>query len=118
MGRPQVAAARDRLLLDPQGLKILGISAFYHDSAACLVADGEIAAAAQEERFTRTKHDAAFPSHAVSYCLEQAGGPSAIDHVVFYERPLLKFKRLISTYLAFAPAGGAAFAEAMHAWLG
>lgn len=85
---------------------ILGLSAFYHDSAAALVADGEIVAAAHEERFTRIKHDASFPQHAVQYCLREAGiQPEALDYVVFYEKPLLKFERLIETYLAFAPPG-------------
>ena len=118
MGRPQASKARHALLLDSQGLKILGISAFYHDSAACLVVDGEIVAAAQEERFTRTKHDAAFPRHAVAYCIEQAGRAADIDHVVFYEQPFLKFRRLLATQFAFAPAGAAPFVEAMRVWLG
>src|SRR5215471_7884727 len=85
---------------------ILGISAFYHDSAAALVRDGEVMAAAQEERFTRIKHDSRFPSHAVHYCLESAGlKPGELDHVVFYEKPFLKFERLLESYLAFAPKG-------------
>ena len=85
---------------------ILGISAFYHDSAACLVVDGEIVAAAQEERFTRKKHDPGFPAHAVAYCLREAGlPPTDLDYVAFYEKPLRKFERLLETYLAFAPAG-------------
>ena len=93
---------------------ILGISAFYHDSAAALVVDGEIVAAAQEERFTRKKHDYAFPSHAVDYCLEQAGvAPQDLDYVGFYDKPFLKFDRLLETYLAFAPAGFRSFAKAM-----
>ena len=85
---------------------ILGISAFYHDSAACLMRDGEIIAAAQEERFTRKKHDPGFPSHAVRYCLKE-GGISWADlrYVVFYDKPLVKFERLLETYLAFAPQG-------------
>jgi carbamoyltransferase len=97
---------------------ILGISAFYHDSAAALVIDGEIVAAAQEERFTRVKHDHAFPTQAVSYCL-RAGGltPGDLDHVVFYDKPLLKFDRLLETYLAFAPAGLQSFTMAMPLWL-
>ena len=83
---------------------ILGISAFYHDSAACLLKDGEIVAAAQEERFTRKKHDAGFPSHAIQYCLKEAGIVAKdIDKVVFYEKPFVKFERLLETYLAFAP---------------
>ena len=97
---------------------ILGISAFYHDSAAALVIDGKIAAAAQEERFSRKKHDAAFPAQAMAYCLK-AGGikPEALDYVVFYEKPLAKFDRLVETYLAFAPAGFASFRKAMPVWL-
>ncbi len=98
--------------------RILGISAYYHDSAAALVADGEIVAAAQEERFTRIKHDHEFPSKAVEYCLKEAGiGPEAIDYVVFYEKPLLKFDRLIETYLSYAPAGLRSFMMAMPLWL-
>src|SRR5208283_2791314 len=85
---------------------ILGISAFYHDSAACLVRDGEIVAAAQEERFTRKKHDAAFPSQAAAYCLREGGiGVGELDLVAFYEKPFLKFDRILHTYLARAPAG-------------
>jgi carbamoyltransferase len=87
-------------------MHILGISAFYHDSAACLVRDGEIVAAAEEERFTRKKHDSAFPARAVEYCLAEAGiRASDLELVVFYEKPLLKFDRLLETYLAYAPAG-------------
>ncbi|MBK8980565.1 MAG: carbamoyltransferase [Planctomycetes bacterium] len=98
---------------------ILGISAFYHDSAAALLRDGEIVAAAQEERFTRKKHDADFPSHAVAYCLEQAGvGIADIDFVTFYDKPLLKFDRLLETYLAYAPAGFSSFAKFLPLWLG
>src|SRR5512139_3019434 len=97
---------------------ILGISAFYHDSAAALVVDGEIVAAAQEERFTRKKHDADFPSHAVRFCLDQAGiGPEDLDFVGFYDKPLLKFERLLSTYLTFAPSGFPSFLRAMPVWL-
>tara|TARA_Y100000996_G_scaffold408769_1_gene388381 strand:+ start:337 stop:2175 length:1839 start_codon:yes stop_codon:yes gene_type:complete len=97
---------------------ILGISAFYHDSAACLLKDGEIVAAAQEERFTRKKHDASFPSHAIQYCLEEAGiSASQIDNVVFYEKPFVKFERLLETYLAFAPKGFKSFAKAMPVWI-
>src|SRR6185369_8082564 len=85
---------------------ILGISAFYHDSAAALVVDGRIVAAAQEERFTRVKHDHAFPARAVEYCLKEAGlRPEQIDYVGFYDKPLLKFERLLETYLAYAPGG-------------
>ena len=85
---------------------ILGISAFYHDSAACLLRDGKIVAAAQEERFTRKKHDPAFPAQAIRYCLRE-GGISLTDlrYVAFYDKPLVKFERLLETYLAFAPQG-------------
>src|SRR6266508_2729185 len=93
---------------------ILGISAFYHDSAAALIADGNIVAAAQEERFTRKKHDSNFPKRAVDYCLREAGiQPEELDYVVFYEKPLLKFERLIETYLAFAPHGVSSFLMAV-----
>jgi len=97
---------------------ILGISAFYHDSAAALVRDGAIVAAAQEERFTRKKHDASFPRNAVRYCLE-AGGvrPDQLDYVVFYDKPLLKFDRLLQTYCSFAPRGLRSFLRAMPLWL-
>src|SRR5258707_7038853 len=85
--------------------RILGISAFYHDSAACLVEDGRVVAAAQEERFTRKKHDASFPTHAVDYCLRQAGITAAqIDLARFYEKPLGKIERLLETYLSYPPA--------------
>jgi carbamoyltransferase len=97
---------------------ILGISAFYHDSAACLLKDGEIIAAAQEERFTRKKHDAGFPTDAIQYCLKEAGIASKdIDNVVFYEKPFVKFERLLETYLAFAPKGFTSFAKAMPVWI-
>src|SRR5213078_4089686 len=93
---------------------ILGISAFYHDSAAALVRDGEIVAAAQEERFTRRKHDPSFPTRAVAYCLEAGGiGPGTLDAVVFYEKPLVKGERLLETYLATAPRGFRSFLAAM-----
>jgi carbamoyltransferase len=99
-------------------LRILGISAFYHDSAAAIVVDGAIVAAAQEERFTRVKHDSGFPAHAVRYCLEAAGcSLQDVDHVVFYDKPFLKFERLLETYLAFAPKGFASFKMAMPVWL-
>jgi carbamoyltransferase len=98
--------------------RILGISAFYHDSAAALVIDGEIVAAAQEERFTRIKHDHAFPRRAVEYCLAEAGLTAAqLDSVVFYDKPLLKFDRLLETYLAYAPAGLRSFMMALPLWL-
>lgn len=97
---------------------ILGISAFYHDSAACLLNNGEIVAAAQEERFTRKKHDAGFPQYAIKYCLKEAGiSASQIASVVFYEKPFVKFERLLETYFAFAPRGFASFAKAMPAWI-
>ncbi|QDV66588.1 Decarbamoylnovobiocin carbamoyltransferase [Rosistilla carotiformis] len=97
---------------------ILGISAFYHDSAAALIVDGVIVAAAQEERFTRCKHDASFPEHAIAFCLEQAGlCRNDLDYVVFYEKPFVKFERLLETYLAVAPAGFRSFAAAMPVWL-
>jgi carbamoyltransferase len=99
-------------------LRILGLSALYHDSAAALVEDGRIIAAAQEERFTRKKHDAGFPEHAIRYCLEQAGTDlGSVDHVVFYDKPFLKFERLLETYLAFAPKGFKSFKTAMPVWL-
>ena len=97
---------------------ILGISAFYHDSAACIIKDSEIIAAAQEERFTRKKHDASFPSYAIKYCVEEAQiNAQQIDIVVFYEKPFIKFERLLETYLAFAPKGFVSFAMAMPAWI-
>ena len=97
---------------------ILGLSAYYHDSAACLLVDGTIVAAAQEERFTRKKHDAEFPAHAARYCLD-AGGLTAdrLDHVAFYDKPLLKFERLFETYLDYAPRGFASFCKAMPLWI-
>jgi carbamoyltransferase len=99
-------------------MKILGISAYYHDSAACLVVDGEIVAAAQEERFTRKKHDQAFPNHAIEYCLSEVGcQPEDIDYVVFYDKPFLKFERLLETYLAYAPVGFQSFATSLPVWL-
>jgi carbamoyltransferase len=99
-------------------MKILGISAFYHDSAAALVVDGQIVAAAQEERFSRQKHDARFPRHAVRYCLEQGAlKPGDLDSVVFYDKPFLKFERLIETYLMFAPSGFASFRMALPLWI-
>jgi carbamoyltransferase len=97
---------------------VLGISAFYHDSAAALLRDGELVAAAQEERFTRIKHDLRFPQHAIDYCLREARvGPDDIETVAFYEKPLTKFERLLETYLAFAPAGFASFRQAIPKWL-
>ena len=97
---------------------ILGISAFYHDSAACILHNGEIVAAAQEERFTRKKHDSRFPKHAMVYCIKEANiSASQIDKVVFYEKPFVKFERLLETYLAFAPKGFKSFAMAMPVWI-
>jgi carbamoyltransferase len=99
-------------------VKVLGISAFYHDSAVALVADGTIVAAAQEERFTRRKHDAAFPHKALAWSLSEAGCTlSDVDYVVFYEKPFLKFERLLETYLAFAPRGFRSFRKALPVWL-
>lgn len=99
-------------------MKILGISAFYHDSAAAIVCDGEIVAAAQEERFSRKKHDPRFPKHAIAYCLETAQTTiSDLDHIVFYDKPLLKFERLLETYLSYAPRGFRSFLAAMPIWL-
>jgi carbamoyltransferase len=97
---------------------VLGISAFYHDSAAALVVDGDIVAAAQEERFTRKKYDEDFPRHAVDYCLREAGlHPEQIDYVAFYDKPFLKFQRLLETYVAYAPQGYQSFIKAMPVWL-
>jgi len=99
-------------------MRILGISAFYHDSAAAMVEDGDIIAAAQEERFTRIKHDASFPRRAIEFCLQWAGVRlSQVDHVVFYEKPLPKFERLLETYLSFAPRGFDSFRVAMPIWI-
>lgn len=99
-------------------MNILGLSAYYHDSAACLVVDGEVVAAAQEERFTRKKHDSDFPLNAIMYCLEEVRiRPSDIDYVVFYDKPFLKFERLLETYLAFAPMGFESFAASLPVWL-
>ncbi len=99
-------------------MRILGISCFYHDSAAALVEDGRVVAAAQEERFTRKKHDDDFPKNAIRYCLGHAGvDASGIDHVVFYEKPFVKFERLIETYLMFSPRGFCSFLKAMPLWM-
>jgi carbamoyltransferase len=99
-------------------VRILGISAYYHDSAAALVVDGQIVAAAQEERFTRKKHDADFPAMAIKYCLEEAGiSLDEVDHVVFYDKPLIKFERLLETYLSYAPKGFRSFLASMPIWL-
>ena len=97
---------------------VLGISAFYHDSAAALIRDGHIVAAAQEERFTRRKHDHGFPAHAVRFCLDSAGiDETGIDHVVFYEKPLLRFERILETYISYAPRGFKQFLMSMPLWL-
>ncbi|MFQ5500094.1 MAG: carbamoyltransferase, partial [Candidatus Zixiibacteriota bacterium] len=99
-------------------VNILGISAFYHDSAACLVCDGKIVAAAQEERFTRKKHDPAFPSEAIDFCLNYAGLQGGdLDYVAFYDKPFLKFERLLETYLSYAPIGIRSFIKAMPLWI-
>src|SRR3989344_1087922 len=99
-------------------MNILGISCFYHDSAACLIRDGEIIAAAQEERFTRKKHDPDFPKKAIEYCLKEGRiGIDAVDYVAFYEKPLLKFERIIETHLAYAPLGLKSFLMAIPVWL-
>ncbi len=99
-------------------MHILGISAFYHDSAACLVKDGELVAAAQEERFTRKKHDYRFPTNAINYCLKEGGiSPGDLQFVAFYDKPLLKFERLLETYLAYAPVGFRSFLKGVPLWL-
>ena len=99
-------------------MNILGLSAFYHDSAACLLVDGELAAAAQEERFTRKKHDSGFPAKAAQYCLNAANlRPADIDYVVFYDKPFLKFERIFETYLAFIPKGFRSFATSLPVWM-
>ena len=99
-------------------MKILGISAFYHDSAAALLVEGQPFAAAQEERFTRIKHDSSFPKNAIEYCLREGQVRLRdVDHVVFYEKPLPKFERLIETYLSFAPAGYGSFRMAIPVWI-
>ncbi len=97
---------------------ILGISAFYHDSAACLVRDGEILAAAQEERFTRKKHDFHFPNNAIQYCLDSCGySRKDLDYVAFYDKPFIKFESLLETYLAYAPVGIKSFWKAIPVWI-
>ena len=99
-------------------MNILGISAFYHDSAACLVRDGEIISAAEEERFTRIKHDPGFPEQAINFCLNYAKlNINDIDYVAFYEKPFVKFERLIETYLAYAPSGIESFLTSMPIWM-
>ena len=97
---------------------LLGISAYYHDSAAALLRDGEIVAAAQEERFTRKKHDSSFPTNAIRYCLSEAGlALGEVDQVIFYDKPFVKFERLLETYLSYAPRGLRSFIAAMPIWL-
>src|SRR4051812_2654905 len=97
---------------------VLGVSAYYHDSAAALIEDGRIVAAAQEERFTRKKHDSGFPHRAVAYCLEAGGiALDQVDFVAFYDKPWLKFERLLETYLTFAPRGFRSFRMALPLWL-
>ena len=99
-------------------MNILGISAYYHDSAACLVVDGEIVAAVQEERFSRRKHDPSFPTRAVEYCLAEGGiGSEELDFVAFYDKPLLKFDRILETYASFAPVGLKLFLMGLPLWL-
>ena len=97
---------------------ILGISAFYHDSAACILKDGEIIAAAQEERFTRKKHDPSYPQNAIKFVLSYSNlRLSEVDQIVFFEKPFLKFERLLETYVAFAPKGFLSFSKAMPLWI-
>ncbi len=97
---------------------ILGVSAFYHDSAAALIVDGRVVAAAQEERFTRKKHDFDLPQNAIDYCLAEAGlAPEQLDHVAFYDTPLKKFERLLETYVSYAPSGFRSFRKAIPLWL-
>ena len=97
---------------------IIGISAFYHDSAACILKDGQIIAAAQEERFTRKKHDPSYPHNSIEFVLSHANLKlSKVDHIVFFEKPFLKFERLLETYVAFAPKGFISFSKAMPLWI-
>jgi len=104
--------------LNKRAKYILGISAYYHDSAACIVKDGEILAAAQEERFTRIKHDHRFPKNAIKFCLDYAGiDNSQLDLVAFYDKPFLKFERILETYLTYAPVGIKSFLKAMPLWI-
>lgn len=99
-------------------MRIIGISAYYHDSAACLIINGDIVAAAQEERFTRIKHDSSFPAHALGYCLSEANvSPFEVDFIVFYDKPFLKFERILETYLAIAPRGFPSFVKSLPVWL-
>ena len=97
---------------------ILGISAYYHDSAACLIKDGEIISAVQEERFTRKKHDSSYPKNAIDFVLNYSNLKlSEVDQIVFFEKPFLKFERLLETYVAFAPRGFVSFSKAMPTWI-
>ena len=113
--KAEIGLARKR---EQKAISILGISAFYHDSAACFVRDGRIIAASQEERFTRKKHDSGFPHQAIRSCLEATGTrPGELDLVAFYDKPFLKFERLLETYLAFAPRGFRSFRQALPLWL-
>jgi carbamoyltransferase len=99
-------------------MNILGISAFYHDSAACLIRDGKVIAAVQEERFTRKRHDASFPSASIQYCLRAGGIQSEdIDIIAFYEKPFLKFERLLKSYMTYAPMGVKSFVRSMPLWI-
>ena len=99
-------------------MNIIGISAYYHDSAACLVQDGQIVAAAQEERFTRKKNDFSFPEHALDYCLREAGlRIDDLDFIAFYDKPFVKFERILETYLAYVPLGIRSFLKAMPLWI-
>ena len=99
-------------------MKILGISCYYHDAAACLLVDGEVMGAASEERFTRIKHDSEFPENAIRYCLEAGGITAAdLDYVAFYDKPFLKFERILETYIATAPLGLSSFIKALPLWL-
>src|SRR5512135_2407375 len=99
-------------------MNILGISAYYHDGAACLIKDGTIVAAAQQERFSRIKHDHAFPDDVIAFCLKQGGITAQdLDYVVFYDKPFIKFERILETYLSYAPRGWKSFLMAMPLWL-
>ena len=99
-------------------MNILGISAFYHDSAACIIQDGKLIAAVQEERFTRKKHDQSFPIHSIKYCLETAKiSKNELDYISFYDKPILKFERILETYLQYAPLGIQSFLKAMPLWI-
>ena len=99
-------------------MNILGISAFYHDSAACLVRDGDLYAAAQEERFTRKKHDFRWPEKAIAYILKEGGLKGGdLDYVVFYDKPFIKFERILESYLSYAPRGFGSFLKAIPVWL-